>query len=173
MTSSHEQNRYEALKNELRRLRRPAAPWYLESELHRRLHSPHRRTPYIGVGPILIIASTLVTFAIAVYVTLVNPLLVTQQGSPAPPANGVPVASADSQSTPVPAVSRSASAVSAAAPARRRSPAGVADSNSTEGRDSLRAARTRSALEGRAPADSIRMSGQQAPVAPEDTTRAK
>ncbi|MEW6509351.1 MAG: hypothetical protein AB1428_00180 [Bacteroidota bacterium] len=44
MKTGREEGEYDRLKAELRRLKRAGAPWYFESELHRRLHGiDHRR----------------------------------------------------------------------------------------------------------------------------------
>jgi hypothetical protein len=166
MASLHEQRRYEALKQELRRLRRPVAPWYFESELHRRLHVPHRRVPYVGVAPILIIASTIVTLSIAVYVTLVNPMLMTQHGSPAPAATAVPVASPDSQPTPAVAARSSDSAPAAVRLPRQKMVEAPAGRNAAAGGDSLRNRPPRTAAVRSVVTDSIPITRRQAPVAP-------
>ena len=46
MNTHHDKGEFDRLKDELRRLKRAGAPWYFESELHRRLHGTghrHRR----------------------------------------------------------------------------------------------------------------------------------
>jgi hypothetical protein len=120
MDSSHEKNDYKRLKAELRRLKRPSAPWYLEGELHRRLHAPRMRFRYVGVAPTLIILTTLGTLAIAVYVMLVNPLILSREGM-APRTDStavVPNASAAVKSTPPPRTVTSGG-VSSSAPSPR------------------------------------------------------
>jgi hypothetical protein len=175
MTTSHEQNKYQALKDELRRMRRPSAPWYLESDLHRRLHSPHKRTPYVGVGPILIIATTFVTLSIAVYVTLINPMLGTQRGTTHP-------AVADSSSTALTRIAgpdSSRAAVPALIQPRQklqdamsgRTPARVPDSlqNRTARRGAVRAVAADSIPVARRPSPAV-PAGEELPVPP-DTGR--
>jgi hypothetical protein len=169
----HEQNRYQRLKEELRRLRRPAAPWYLESELHRRLHSPHKRISYVGVAPILIIATTLVTLSIAVYVTLINPLLLPREVPATPSATVVPVQRADSQMAAVSPVRR----VDSAAAKKLL----ISTPRTRASRDSLRTITAGGTATRRKIADSAAGARPEAPVLPsgeemalpDDTIRAK
>jgi len=50
MSTAHNGNDYERLKQELRRLKRRGAPWYFESALHQRLHGGGRRRPRLHPG---------------------------------------------------------------------------------------------------------------------------
>ena len=43
MKTHNDRGEFDRLKDELRRLKRAGAPWYFESELHRRIHDPARR----------------------------------------------------------------------------------------------------------------------------------
>jgi hypothetical protein len=169
MTTSHDDQRYRALKDELRRLRRPSAPWYLEGEIHRRLHHPGRRTPFIGVAPILMIAATFVTISIAAYLLVINPVFVGQDHPASPGAAQVRAPQADTTShaaLPPPD--------SAGVAAGRRPPAAglaVKAARATRVRDSLHSAGREAQALRRAAADSAGVTGRKAPSAvpaPED-----
>jgi hypothetical protein len=101
MSTSHNGNDYERLKEELRRLKRRGAPWYFESALHQRLHGGRRRRPRlrpISVFPVLIVAFlTLCILGIAVYMVLVHTNLLL----PRPHQTGPPAADTLSRALPV------------------------------------------------------------------------
>ena len=76
MSTAHNGNDYERLKQELRRLKRRGAPWYFESALHQRLHGGGRRRPRlrpISTTPVLVVAFvTLCLLGLAVYAVMVR-----------------------------------------------------------------------------------------------------
>ena len=76
MTTSHNGNDYERLKEELRRLKRRGAPWYFESALHQRLHGGRKGRPRlrpISTTPVIVVAViTLCILALACYVFFVR-----------------------------------------------------------------------------------------------------
>jgi hypothetical protein len=76
MSTSHNGNDYERLKDELRRLKRRGAPWYFESALHQRLHGGKRSRPRrrpISILPVLAVACvTLCILGLAVYAVFVH-----------------------------------------------------------------------------------------------------
>jgi hypothetical protein len=118
MEPPHEQGDYDRLKEELRRMRRPMAPWYLEGELHQRIHSRRQRFRPLGVAPTLILITTLLTFAIVIYVTILNPLLITGEGATqiATPVVNPDSSSRDDSSHAMPTRPASLPAVTAAEP---------------------------------------------------------
>jgi hypothetical protein len=90
MSTSHNGNDYERLKEELRRLKRRGAPWYFESALHQRLHGGRRSRPRrrpISILPVLAVACvTLCILGLAVYAVFIHTNLFapgTRQGAPA------------------------------------------------------------------------------------------
>lgn len=52
MDAHHDKGEFDHLKEELRRLKRAGAPWYFESELHRRLHDTHGHRPRLSAFPL-------------------------------------------------------------------------------------------------------------------------
>jgi hypothetical protein len=90
MSKAHDENDYERLKEELRRLKRRGAPWYFESALHQRLHGGRRRRPRlrpISVFPALVVVfCTLCILALALYVLLVHTNLFFPGSHPPGPA---------------------------------------------------------------------------------------
>ena len=52
MNAHHDKGEFDHLKAELRRLKRAGAPWYFESELHRRLHGEHAHRPRLSAFPL-------------------------------------------------------------------------------------------------------------------------
>jgi len=163
MTTSHEDQRYQALKNELRRLRRPSAPWYREGELHRRLHHTSRRAPFIGVAPILMIAATFVTISIAAYVLVINPVFLTQQPLSSPDATVAPA----QQPSPEPRTAgMAADSVHGATDGRRPRVAPLTTQASAPpvAGDTLRAANRQPVRIRHAAADSLPVAREKAPV---------
>lgn len=92
MSTSHNGNDYERLKEELRGLKRRGAPWYFESALHQRLHGGARRRPRrrpIAVFPVLAVAVvTLCILGLSVYIVMIR----TNMVFPARPVEGPPAA---------------------------------------------------------------------------------
>ena len=91
MTTSHNGNDDERLKEELRRLKRRGAPWYFESALHQRLHGSRkgrRRLRPIAFTPVLVVAFiTLCILALAAYVVFVRTNLFPSGGKAPVPAD--------------------------------------------------------------------------------------
>jgi hypothetical protein len=52
MTTQHTKGEFDHLKEELKRLKRAGAPWYFESELHRRLHGGHAHRQRLAAFPL-------------------------------------------------------------------------------------------------------------------------
>jgi len=86
MDTTHGGNDYERLKEELRRLKRRSAPWYLESMLHQRLHGGKRlrrrgRLRPIGIWPVIVLAVlVLLILALAVYIVMVHTNIAVPRG---------------------------------------------------------------------------------------------
>jgi len=123
-TSIHQDDEYDRLKTELRRLKRAGAPWYFESELHQRLHGGHARQhrhrlrPF-GMAPAFAIAVVaFCSLAVAAYVMLINSdLFLSREPWVQPPAPASLSPPVDSTLTPMRALS--SPGVSPAAPLPR------------------------------------------------------
>jgi hypothetical protein len=105
MRTHHDRGEFDRLKDELRRLKRTGAPWYFESELHRRLHATGRRRARLSAFPgSTAFAITLVAIgclAAAGYLMMVQAGLFSPRvQETAPPAHS---AVADSVASPPPA----------------------------------------------------------------------
>lgn len=76
MSTHHEKGEFDHLKEELRRLKRTGAPWYFESELHRRLHGMHTRRFRLAAFPLnkayVITFVALASLAAAGYMMMVH-----------------------------------------------------------------------------------------------------
>ncbi len=141
MTTSHNGNGDERIKEELRRLKRRGAPWYFESALHQRLHGGRKRRPHlrpIPFTPVLAVAVvTLCLLALASYAVLMHTNLFSGPGRPAP-ADSV----AHPAEPPEPAAPAAAAGKGKAEPRPpvRLRPSGTADTSSdrTPDRKSVR-----------------------------------
>ncbi len=112
MTTHHTKGEFDHLKEELKRLKRAGAPWYFESELHRRLHGGHAHRQRLAAFPLnkayVITFVALASLAAAGYMMMMHAGLF----SPRPGIEAGNVAAAPSDTlrapSPGPAVARSA-----------------------------------------------------------------
>jgi len=97
MNTRHDKGEFDRLRDELRRLKRKGAPWYFESELHRRLHGGHAGGARLRAFPLT--TAYVLTFVVLASLSVAGYLMMLQSGlfAPSPGAEGeiVPAASAD------------------------------------------------------------------------------